>query len=106
MADEIRCVKTHCSRMDHGGCSLLVTVGGNTIVDVKGDPDEYLNRGYLCPKGLAAADRLTHPDRSLYPLKRLGERGEGRWEGISWVGLHRKHPCEMQSFAYFITSHL
>jgi anaerobic selenocysteine-containing dehydrogenase len=70
--------------MDHGGCGLLVTARGNTIVDVKGDPDGYLNRGYLCPKGRAAADRLTHPGRIIYPLKRVGKRGEGRWERISW----------------------
>lgn len=84
MPDEIRFIKTHCSRMDHGGCSLIVTARGNTIVDVKGDPDGYLNRGYLCPKGLAAADRLVHPGRIIYPLKRAGKRGEGRWERISW----------------------
>jgi anaerobic selenocysteine-containing dehydrogenase len=85
MTDEIRWVKTHCSRMDHGGCALFVAVKGNRIVDVKGDPDGFLNKGYVCPKGLAAADRLTHPDRLTYPIKRAGERGRGRWERISWA---------------------
>jgi len=70
--------------MDHGGCGLLVGVKDNKIVKVKGDPDGFLNKGYICPKGVASPDRLTHPDRLKYPLKRAGKRGEGKWERISW----------------------
>lgn len=84
MAESTRWVKTHCSRMDHGGCGLLVAVKNNGITDIKGDPEGFLNRGYLCPKGLAAADRLTHPDRLVHPMRRTGKRGEGLWEEISW----------------------
>jgi len=84
MTEEIRWVKTHCARMDHGGCGLLVGVKDNTIVDVKGDPEGYLNKGYICYKGKVSPDRLDHPDRLRYPLKRAGERGEGKWQRISW----------------------
>lgn len=84
MADEIRWIKTHCGRMDHGGCSLIVGVKDNRIVKVKGDPDGYLNRGYICPKGLISPDRLTHPGRLKHPLKRKGARGDGNWEKVSW----------------------
>jgi len=84
MTEEIHWTRTHCSRMDHGGCSLLVGVRGNRIVEIKGDPDGFLNKGYACPKGLASADRLTHPGRLLHPMKRKGERGQGAWERISW----------------------
>ncbi len=84
MEDDIRWVKTHCARMDHGGCGLLVGIKDNKIVKVKGDPDGFLNKGYICPKGVASPDRLTHPDRLKYPLKRAGKRGEGKWERISW----------------------
>lgn len=84
MSEEIRWVKTHCARMDHGGCGLLVGVKDNQIVQIKGDPDGYLNHGYTCFKGRASADRLTHPDRLKYPLKRVGKRGEGKWQRISW----------------------
>lgn len=38
----------------------------------------------VCPKGLTIPDVMYHPDRLLYPLKRVGERGEGKWERISW----------------------
>ncbi|UCF84840.1 MAG: molybdopterin-dependent oxidoreductase, partial [Desulfobacteraceae bacterium] len=84
MRDDIRWVKTHCSRMDHGGCALLVGVKDNKIDKVKGDPDGFLNKGYVCPKGLASPDKLAHPDRLKYPIKRAGKRGEGKWERISW----------------------
>ena len=84
MKDDVRWVKTHCARMDHGGCALLVGVKDNKIVSIKGDPDGFLNKGYICPKGVASPDRLTHPDRLKHPLKRAGKRGEGKWKQISW----------------------
>ncbi len=84
MPEEIRWMKTHCARMDHGGCRLLVGVKGNEIVQVKGDPEGYLNKGYTCFKGRVSPDRLTHPDRLRHPLKRAGERGEGKWQRVSW----------------------
>ncbi|MDH7478940.1 MAG: molybdopterin-dependent oxidoreductase [Syntrophomonadaceae bacterium] len=84
MAEEIQWVKTHCARMDHGGCALLVGVRDGQIVQVKGDPEGYLNHGYTCYKGRVSADRLSHPDRLRYPLKRAGKRGEGKWQRISW----------------------
>ena len=84
MADDTRIVKTHCARMDHGGCALLVEAKDNKIVSVKGDPEGFLNKGYICAKGIASPDRLTHPDRLKYPLKRVGKRGEGKWERVSW----------------------
>lgn len=84
MAEDIIWKKTHCSRMDHGGCSLLVGVRDNRIISIKGDPEGFLNGGYICPKGAVSAERLYHPDRLRYPLKRIGARGEGKWARISW----------------------
>ena len=84
MVDDIRWVKTNCARMDHGGCALLVAVRDNRIVQVKGDPEGFLNRGYMCVKGVASPDRLNHPDRLRHPLKRAGKRGAGKWQRISW----------------------
>lgn len=84
MEEGIRWVKTHCARMDHGGCGLLVGVRNNEIVEVRGDPEGVLNEGYTCYKGRVSADRLSHPDRLRHPLRRAGKRGEGKWERISW----------------------
>ncbi|MCK4723875.1 MAG: molybdopterin-dependent oxidoreductase, partial [Dehalococcoidia bacterium] len=42
------------------------------------------SRGAICPKGRAMIEILYSPDRLTYPLKRAGQRGEGKWERISW----------------------
>ena len=101
MADDINWNKTHCGRMDHGGCALLVGVKDNQIVDIKGDPDGYLNRGYICAKGRASADRLNHPQRLRHPLKRRGERGAGKWDPISWPQARVTWERPLQSFTLF-----
>jgi len=68
----------------HGGCGILVHVVDGKALKLKGDPDCPNNGGKLCPKGWAGLDILYHPDRLKYPLKRVGERGEGKWKRISW----------------------
>ena len=80
MEDKPQIKKTHCARMDHGGCAIITEVFGNKIVKIKGDPEGLLNQGYLCPKGLRSPQRLNHPDRLTQPLRRIGARGEGKWE--------------------------
>lgn len=77
-------VKTHCARMDHGGCGLLVHVENGRITKVEPDPHSFLNRGTICAKGIAQIERMNHPDRLTVPLRRVGERGSGTWEPISW----------------------
>lgn len=77
-------VKTFCARMDHGGCGILVHLEGGKIQKIEGDPDCPLNQGTVCAKGIAQIERLNHPDRLTYPMKRTGNRGEGKWKRISW----------------------
>ena len=66
------------------GCGIRVHTKNGEIVKVEGDPDNLLNRGELCTKGLASLEYLHHPHRLRYPLKREGERGSGRWQKVSW----------------------
>jgi anaerobic selenocysteine-containing dehydrogenase len=80
---ENRVVRSAC-RMCHGVCQVLVHLEGGRVVKVTGDPDSPTSRGYICPKGAASPELLYHPDRLLYPLRRAGERGENKWERISW----------------------
>jgi anaerobic selenocysteine-containing dehydrogenase len=54
------------------------------LVRVRGDPDSPLNHGRLCPIGTATLDLVYHPDRLKYPQRRIGPRGSGRWQRISW----------------------
>ena len=70
--------------MDHGGCGILAHVEGGRIKKIEGDPDCPLNHGTICAKGIAQMERLNHPDRLTYPMKRKGGRGEGKWSQISW----------------------
>ncbi len=84
MSKEIKWTKTHCARMDHGGCAIKVASSDNIITEITGNPEGFLNKGYICIKGKISADRLTHPDRLKSPLRRTGRRGEGVWEEISW----------------------
>ena len=76
-------VKSHC-RMCHGGCGVLVYTKNGRVEKIAGDPECPINHGTLCSKGLASAQLAYHPDRLTYPVKRLGPKGSGRWERISW----------------------
>jgi anaerobic selenocysteine-containing dehydrogenase len=68
----------------HEGCGVLLYVKGGKLIKVEGDPDFPHNQGRLCPRCLAIPEVVYHPDRLKYPLKRAGERGEGKWESITW----------------------
>jgi anaerobic selenocysteine-containing dehydrogenase len=76
-------VRTNC-RGCHGGCGVLVHVRDGTIIKIEGDPDFPTNHGSMCSKGLAFHQLVYHPDRVKYPLKRVGKKGEGKWQRISW----------------------
>src|SRR5688572_32608579 len=51
---------------------------------LEGAPDHPVNRGGLCARGQAAIQVTYHPDRITQPLKRSGNRGEGKYSAISW----------------------
>ncbi|HEY1403610.1 MAG TPA: molybdopterin-dependent oxidoreductase, partial [Pyrinomonadaceae bacterium] len=55
-----------------------------TVTKVEGNPAHPGSRGRNCAKGPATLNQITDPDRILYPLKRAGARGEGKWERVSW----------------------
>jgi len=78
-----RVVKSVCG-LCVGNCGVLVTLEEGRAVGIKGDPESPLNRGALCPIGRASLEYLYHPDRLTYPLRRVGGRGEGKWQKISW----------------------
>src|SRR5215470_17497830 len=65
-------------------CGLVVTVQDGRAVDLRGDKEHPFTRGFLCQKVSNYLDRVYHPDRLLYPLKRVGRKGEGKFERISW----------------------
>ena len=79
----IEVIRTIC-RNCHGGCGALVTVKDGKVINIKGDFDRVTSLGYLCPKGRHSISYANHPDRITHPMKRVGSRGENRWERISW----------------------
>jgi len=68
----------------HGGCGVLAHIKDGKLVKLEGDPDHPWNQGRLCARALAMTQYVEHPKRLRRPLKRVGKRGEGRWEEISW----------------------
>lgn len=68
----------------HPRCGMLLHIDDGKVVKITGDPDHPISRGALCERGRLMLDHIYHPDRLNYPLKRVGERGEGKWERISW----------------------
>jgi anaerobic selenocysteine-containing dehydrogenase len=70
------------------GCWLqagvLATVENGKVVKLKGEPDHPVNQGWICERSKAFIEHLYHKDRLNYPLKRIGNRGEGKWARISW----------------------
>ena len=68
----------------HGGCGVLAYIEDGKLVKIEGDPDHPWNQGRLCARCLAMTQYVYHPDRLTRPLKRVGERGESKWQEISW----------------------
>lgn len=64
-------------------CQVGVETDGSGAVHVKA-LDPRPDRANICMKGVHAPEGFGHPDRIRYPLKRVGARGEGRWERVSW----------------------
>ncbi|HEX5436731.1 MAG TPA: molybdopterin oxidoreductase family protein [Gemmatimonadaceae bacterium] len=65
-------------------CAMLVTVENGRAVRVAGDPEHPVTRGFLCAKVNRYIERTYHTERLLRPLRRVGAKGEGHFEPISW----------------------
>jgi anaerobic selenocysteine-containing dehydrogenase len=78
-------VPTTCFNCE-SACGLLAYVDKETLEVRKfeGNPEHPGSRGRNCAKGPATLNQITDPDRILHPLKRAGERGEGKWVQVSW----------------------
>jgi len=65
-------------------CALRITVEDGRVTRVAGDPDHPPTHGALCTKVSRYAERSYHPERVLTPLRRVGKKGEGRFEPVGW----------------------
>ena len=65
-------------------CAMIYEVEDEKLISVKGNKDHPMTRGTLCVKVKDYEKRHYHPDRLLYPHKRVGKKGEKKFERISW----------------------
>lgn len=61
-------------------CGLRLTINDDRVTGVRGNPDDPLSRGHICPKGVSIGDVYADPDRLRHPVKRVGSD----WVEISW----------------------
>lgn len=65
-------------------CGLVTTVENGRAVELRGDRDHPFTAGFLCTKVSNYLERVYHPDRLQWPLRRVGPKGAARFERISW----------------------
>jgi anaerobic selenocysteine-containing dehydrogenase len=65
-------------------CAMLVTVKDGRAERVAGDPDHPVTRGFLCAKVNRYVERTYHDDRLRTPMRRVGPKGSGRFEPMTW----------------------
>jgi thiosulfate reductase / polysulfide reductase chain A len=83
MSPELLTKRTVCSLCAQN-CGLLVHIKDGKIVKVQGNPDHPGSRGYTCKRMASAIQWLYDKNQLKHPLKRAGERGEGKWIQISY----------------------
>ena len=71
-------------------CGIDAYVKDGKVVKIEGTADHPVNHGLLCPKGLSNRQYIYREDRIRTPLRRVGKRGEGKFEPISWDEAYRE----------------
>jgi anaerobic selenocysteine-containing dehydrogenase len=66
-------------------CAMLVTVENGRAIRVAGDPDHPVTKGFLCAKVNRYIERTYHEDRLTSPMRRVGPKGSGQFEPITWT---------------------
>lgn len=77
-------VRKSCCYFCHQNCGVLAYVKDGEVLKIEGDPNHPVNQGGLCCRGNIALKHLDHPARINHALKRVGAKGEDRWEQIPW----------------------
>jgi anaerobic selenocysteine-containing dehydrogenase len=80
----MKVIKAACPHDCPDTCAMLVTVEDGIALKVAGDPEHPFTRGTLCIKVANYEQRTHNPDRIKTPLRRVGKKGEGKFEAISW----------------------
>src|SRR6185503_14613627 len=81
---EMKIVRAACPHDCPDTCAMLVEVENGRAIRVSGDPGHPPTQGFLCTKVARYLERVYNPKRLLYPMRRVGEKGEGKFERITW----------------------
>jgi len=81
---ETRIVKGACPQDCPDTCAFLYHVEDGKLVEVTGNPEHPMTRGGLCVKLKDFAEHHYNPNRLLYPMRRVGPKGGGQFQRISW----------------------
>ncbi|WP_406541399.1 molybdopterin-dependent oxidoreductase [Clostridium ljungdahlii] len=73
-----------CCRACISNCGVIAHVKNGRVIKLEGDPENPMNKGSMCAKGLSGIQALYNPNRNKYPMLRVGKRGENKWKRISW----------------------
>lgn len=84
MGDQSTVVHGVCPHDCYDTCGLEVTARDGRVIKIRGDRTHPVTQGFLCFKVNHYVDRLYSSDRVLYPLRRVGPKGQGRFERVSW----------------------
>lgn len=80
----VKRTRTNCVAC-HARCGAIVYSEDNKIIRIEGDPNQPFSQGMFCGSGLSEREIHEDPNRVIYPMKRVGPRGSGEWERISWT---------------------
>jgi len=84
-APEEKLIPTFCAMCGpSSGCGNMAKVVGGKFVGIESFPECPTNNGFNCPKAHAAPQWVYSPERLKYPMKRVGEKGEGKFQRITW----------------------
>lgn len=84
LVDDVQSFYGGCPHDCPDTCSMVFKVRQGKLIEVKGNPDHPMTRGGLCVKLKDYEKRHYHPDRLLYPMKRVGPKGSKQFQRISW----------------------
>lgn len=84
MSTTLKVIRGACPHDCPDTCAVLTEVQDGRAIGFRGDPEHAFTQGWLCAKVRPYLDRVYHPDRLLYPQRRVGPKGGGRWERIGW----------------------
>ncbi len=84
MSEALKILPSVCALDCPDACALHISVDGDRVVHLNGDPDHPITRGFACVKTAKYPERQEQSDRLLFPMRRTGAKGSGAFERISW----------------------